>query len=720
MDTLIAMRCDTGAHPIEKIFEDEGKSGELLVARFRLVILLAFVPAIFALRFLLGYLLPSYWLMSIGKWTVMSAAALLVYAALRRGLYRPWIGFVTLFLDASFVTLSIVTLSFYTLSHRGVMQDPLVIILYLVCFSGGIRHRYRYTIFAFCLSAAVIAGLAWFDLAFHRIAVDFIQVTDRMAFLLLVSVMGIAFSRMMRDYIFARYRMGEKHLREMTSLMEIGRKISSREELSKTLANIARETGELLQAERCFVAVTGEGDGTMEIITEAGPLERKDEKGHEREIARLVAEGGGAVAIVPDETATADGRLEKLLKGVSIKRLMAAPVKLDGERAGVLVAARRGGSAFTEHDARLLGVLSEQAAISIRNSRLLEELKSESVYLGEEIDSSIHFHGIIGASRVMREMFRVIGKAAGAALPVLIRGESGTGKELVADALFSLGPRRDRPFVKMNCSAIPSELLESELFGHEKGAFTGADRRRKGRFEMAHGGTIFLDEIGDMSPGLQTKLLRVLQEREFERVGGESAVKVDVRIIAATNQNLEEKIARGEFREDLYYRINGLPILVPPLRDRREDIPLLVSHFIEKHDYTGSRGLEFTVSAMRFLMSREWRGNVRELENLVHRVLVMTDSDTVSADDCKAIYAAAGAPGTINFHSAMKAYMENVLRDGCDVGAEIEKIEREFLAEAYRLSGGNVRRAAEMTGLPKSTLFNKLRKYAIHRESGTP
>ncbi|HQL83010.1 MAG TPA: sigma-54 dependent transcriptional regulator, partial [Spirochaetota bacterium] len=323
------------------------------------------------------------------------------------------------------------------------------------------------------------------------------------------------------------------------------------------------------------------------------------------------------------------------------------------------------------------------------------------------------FHQIIGQSGKMREVFAIIEKAAKSGIPVLIRGESGTGKELVANALFALGERKDRPFIKLNCSAIPADLLESELFGHEKGAFTGADRQRKGKFELADGGTMFLDEIGDMSPGLQTKLLRVLQEGEFHRIGGDVTIRSDVRLVTATNQNLEEKIRRGEFREDLFYRINALPIHVPPLRERREDIPLLAQHFVRKHDYVGGRNIEFTVSAIRFLASLEWRGNVRELENFIHRILVMTDTDTISEKELKAMCERADSTRMMDYYSTLKAYINEAVNAGCDVAQEMERIEREFLAEAFRKSRGNIRKTAEITGLPKSTLFNKLQKYHI-------
>ena len=257
--------------PVQGLFMDEQKSGEMLVARFRLVILLAFIPLIFALRFLLGYLLPSYWLMSIGKWMVMSAIAAIIFMALKKGMYRPWLGFATLLLDTAFVTISIITLSFYTVKHAGVLQDPLLMIYYLISFSGGIRYAYRYTMFTIPLCGGMIVMLSWFDSVYHALPVDYIMLTDRLAFLLLISIIALIFSRMLRDYTFERYRTGQKHGREISALMEIGRTISSREELAKTLASIVAEVRKLLLADLGFIGAMNRETGKMEIITETGP-----------------------------------------------------------------------------------------------------------------------------------------------------------------------------------------------------------------------------------------------------------------------------------------------------------------------------------------------------------------------------------------------------------------------------------------------------------------
>lgn len=720
MSNSPAMTAENRPDLLEELFDDERKSGEMLVARFRLVILLLFIPAIFALRFFLGFLVPSYWLLSIAKWIFMCLVSGGIYYVLRRNYYRPWIGFATLMVDITFVTFSIITLSFYKFSHTGVLQDSLFIIYYLICVSSGIRYDLRYTLFNVPVIIAIFIVLCIFDRSWHGISIDYILLIDRLSLVILVSIMGVALARKLKEYVFARYSMSEKHIGEISSLLEIGRKISSRGELNRTLSNIALEIMKLLHREFGYVMLPNRQMGGIEVIAgRAMPKESIADDGFACRLARRVMGSSAAVQFGTEDAhppASDDPDLAAAFRREGIRSAVGLPVIVDGTSEGALIAAGTEEKEFSAHDLMLLGVLSEQAAISIKNASLLDELHSESVYLHDELDHSTGFQNIIGISKKMKAIFGIIEKAAHSNIPVLIRGESGTGKELIANALQSLGARENKPYIKVNCSAIPSSLLESELFGHEKGAFTGANRRHRGKFELANLGTIFLDEIGDMSLDLQIKLLRVLQEGEFERIGGETTTKIDVRLITATNQNLEEKIKRGEFREDLFYRINGLPVFIPPLRERREDIPILVNHFIKKYDHTGARKLEFTISAMRYLTLLEWRGNVRELENLVHRVLIMTDSDTISEKELKSIYNISDTSPIIDFYSSLKDYIESSLMNGCDLSLEIERIEKEFLVEAMRLAKGNIRKAGDSTGLPKSTLFNKLQKYRISPE----
>ncbi|THB64827.1 MAG: nif-specific transcriptional activator NifA [Gammaproteobacteria bacterium] len=281
---------------------------------------------------------------------------------------------------------------------------------------------------------------------------------------------------------------------------------------------------------------------------------------------------------------------------------------------------------FVEMIANLIAQ-SVRLAIEVEKER--EDLRNERDNLRRTVSRSYGFDNMVGCSEIMRRVFELIRQVAKWNTTVLVRGESGTGKELIANAVHYNSPRVNGAMVKINCAALPDDLLESELFGHEKGAFTGAINQRKGRFEQANGGTIFLDEIGDVTPAFQVKLLRVLQEGEFERVGGNETLKVDVRVIAATNRNLEELVETGEFREDLYYRLNVIPICLPPLRDRREDIPVLVDYLIDKIGKQQGREIRISQDAVRMLMQHDWPGNVRELENCLERSAIMCTDNII-------------------------------------------------------------------------------------------
>jgi Nif-specific regulatory protein len=318
---------------------------------------------------------------------------------------------------------------------------------------------------------------------------------------------------------------------------------------------------------------------------------------------------------------------------------IAVPMLVDQEVIGVLGANITKTTAIDfESTIRVLTILSSIFAQSIRshdiNLKEKERLKELKLYYKMEWDSKVHnFGDIIGESPKMKMVYNVVERIAESNVTVLVRGETGTGKELVAAAIHKRSKRRDEPFVKLNCAAITDTLIESELFGHEKGAFTDAKEARKGRFELADGGTLFLDEIGDISSSAQVKLLRVLQEREFERVGGSKTVKVNVRLVAATNRNLEEMVKNGTFREDLYYRLNVIPIDLPPLRERGNDIALLVNFFLQKSMSNHKKRVVITDEAMDILCQYTWPGNVRELENTVERIVLMGSEDGISADE---------------------------------------------------------------------------------------
>jgi DNA-binding NtrC family response regulator len=338
-------------------------------------------------------------------------------------------------------------------------------------------------------------------------------------------------------------------------------------------------------------------------------------------------------------------------------------------------------------------------------------LKSENAYLRSQLEERYRFEGIVGKSRPMERLFQLLETVAPTNSTILITGETGTGKEVVARAIHHNSPRRVHRFVALNCSAIPETLLEAELFGHVRGAFTGAVGNRQGRLEQAHKGTLFLDEVGTMSVALQMKLLRVLQEREFERVGDSHTIKVDVRVIAATNSDLTKLVADGLFREDLFYRLNVIPVQLPALRERKEDTPLLVQHFLAKFESerdagsTGERALRLTVSqeAMRRLMAYQWPGNVRQLENAVERAVAFTAGRSrIDVEDLPAEVQQAQETVTT---SAV-----TLPEEGMDLDAFVANIERELIQRSLERTGGNKGQAARLLSLKRTTLVEKLKR----------
>jgi two-component system response regulator PilR (NtrC family) len=350
---------------------------------------------------------------------------------------------------------------------------------------------------------------------------------------------------------------------------------------------------------------------------------------------------------------------------------------------------------------------NEEIRLIVKNALERRELRQENLALKEELGKRYSFEGLVGKSRPMQDVIALIRKVAPTPAKILITGESGTGKELVARAIHYQSERRDQPFVPINCGAIPENLLESELFGHEKGAFTGAIRQKPGLFETAAGGTLFLDEIGELPQLMQVKLLRVLQENEFRRVGGNAAVQADVRVIAATNRHLEEAVANGSFREDLYYRFNVIRIDLPALRQRREDIPLLIDWFWEH--FTGQKGVEVAEDAMRRLIDYHWPGNVRELGNAVERATILGHAGKITLD-CLPPNLLAGAPGTLSPLTEIPA-------TGMDLDAYLGEIEKEILLKALARTNGVRKNAAELLGITFRSIRYRLAKFGYGDDS---
>ncbi len=336
----------------------------------------------------------------------------------------------------------------------------------------------------------------------------------------------------------------------------------------------------------------------------------------------------------------------------------------------------------------------EELKLRARHVFEKRQLEQHNRQLQNELQEKYSIENMVGRSGKMQDVYKMVHKVAPSDATVLILGESGTGKELVARAIHYLSPRRDKPFVAVNCAALPENLLESELFGFEKGAFTGADRRKLGQFELAGEGTIFLDEIAEMTPAIQVKLLRVLQNREFMRLGGTEVIEMKARVIAATNQSLEELIQDGRFREDLYYRINVFPIMLPPLRSRKEDIPDLVQHFLQKY----KPGAEITAEAMTVLQRYDWPGNVRELENVIERALIMAGDQPIRPEDLPAQLSSRPSVATDAF-------------DIPDEGIDLEEVEKRLLFRAIEKAGGNKTRAAQLLGITRRKLYSMLERF---------
>jgi Nif-specific regulatory protein len=358
---------------------------------------------------------------------------------------------------------------------------------------------------------------------------------------------------------------------------------------------------------------------------------------------------------------------------------------------------------FLEDRARLLGIVASMIAYDVKSRRMealqREHLEAENLRLRSVLGEQFRPENIIGNSNAMREVYRKIHQVAVSDTTVLIRGESGTGKELVASAIHYTSPRSREPFIKVNCAALSENLLESELFGHEKGAFTGALYTRTGRLEEAEGGTLFLDEIGDFSPAIQVKLLRVIQEREYERVGSNKTVKANVRIIAATNQDLETRVEQGLFRQDLYYRINVFPIFLPPLRERRDDILLLADHFVAKYAKKMSKEVRrISTPAINMMFAYHWPGNVRELENCIEYAVLLNGDGVIHGHNL---------PPTLQMPE-----MEELSHAG-SLKARVELLERDMIVDALKSGGGSLPAAARQLGITPRMIRYKVKKLGI-------
>lgn len=497
---------------------------------------------------------------------------------------------------------------------------------------------------------------------------------------------------------------------ELTALYEISKLLGSSLNIRHNLRGVMRVLAEYLDMSRGTVALRDNNE--VSIIAAHGMSEEEMKRGRYKlgeGIIGQVAKHGSPIVIpnIGDEPLFLNKTGARQMIRKENVAFLCVPIKFKNEILGVLSVDRlfsAKGISF-EEDLRLLKIIASLVAQSVKLHREVEREREafleEKENLKSQLKGKYRVENIIGQSDRMQEVYEAVHRVAPSKANVLLRGESGTGKELVAKAIHYMSHREKEPFIKFNCASIPEGLLESELFGHEKGAFTGAMVLRKGRFELAAGGTLFLDEIGDLPLILQPKILRVLQEKEFERVGGEKTIKADVRLIAATSRNLEELVSGGAFREDLYYRLNVVPVLLPPLRERKEDIPVLAEYFLKKYNEENTKAVTITHDVLNTLISYEWPGNVRELENTIERLVVMSREPVVQVS---------GLPLNIREHSFRTKYAVQI-KDA--LPSTIEDIERCKILEALKRTGGIQAKAARILGLTARQIGYKMKKYNI-------
>ncbi len=529
----------------------------------------------------------------------------------------------------------------------------------------------------------------------------------------------------------------QKIIQELTAFFSISRELASCPDLDEALGKILKIMDEQLGLHRSSILLLQGDSGELSTEIAHGLSESEKQKGRFK-----VGEGiTGAVLKTGDPIVVPDIDLEPRFLNRTGSRsqrsreklaFLAVPLTFQGRNIGVLSADRTiaGEGSDLDEDLRVLTTISSIIAQAVvlrkRFSEEKKRLEDQTVRLEHALKNRYAIDGWIGRSRIMQQVSESVHLVSRSRATVLIMGESGTGKEVIAKAIHFNSPRNKKPFIQINCAAIPESLLESELFGHEKGAFTGAHIARPGKFELAHEGTLFLDEIGEISPAVQVKLLRVLQERVVERIGGSKTVPIDVRIIAATNRNLEEAIRKNQFREDLYYRLNVVPIFLPPLRQRKEDISLLAAHFLSRFNEENGRSVEMTPGAIEAMIQHDWPGNVRELENMLERLVVMSPKDFVSQEDVVRTLALfptkqPSLPERSPDSRAETTYLPRHSGNGQEetlLPQAVSDLERKRILDVLDRCGWIKTRAASLLGITARQLGYRMMKYGI--DSGPP
>jgi Nif-specific regulatory protein len=507
------------------------------------------------------------------------------------------------------------------------------------------------------------------------------------------------------DSVFLQDRVAEllpsdqRLARDLAAVLRISTAINGIRKAADLQERVLEMIFEVMPVERAAILLAM--DNSEEFVS-GTHRERGSDRAEPFRISRTVVRRvfrEGVAVIANDILADRQIQPTESIVASQIRSLLCVPLTVFGSKLGVIYAdTTRPGAEVDEHHLHLLTAIASIAAVALEHARYVERLEDENRRLLEEINIE---HDMVGESARMREVYQFVSKVAAYDSTVLIRGESGTGKELVARAVHRNSKRGGRAFIAINCAALTEQLLESELFGHERGAFTGAVQQKKGKIELADGGTLFLDEIGELAPQLQAKLLRVLQVREFDRVGGTRPIKVDIRLIAATNRELDQAIKSGQFRSDLYYRLNVVSITLPPLRDRREDIALLAAYFVQKYSLESKRSVVgISREAHELLRKYEWPGNVRELENALERAVVLGSSDLIRPEDLPEALVETSPPS----ESGIQQYHEAV-----------NSMKRQTILRAFEQAGGSFTEAAKLLDLHPNYLHRLVRNMDLRK-----
>lgn len=525
------------------------------------------------------------------------------------------------------------------------------------------------------------------------------------------------FNQTLKDTVAKQVKEIARKEEILARIIEIGNIINSNLDLNKVLMNVMKISKSMMNAEASILTLFDEKDANVVhkvTLQKGGNIFKQSFKLKEnRGITKWVIDHKETIII--NDAYKDDRFFEKYdeISGFITKTMLCIPFKVKEGVLGVAqVINKKGGKYFQEDDKDIFSILCTQVALAVKNARLFEELnrakvlkEKENITLRDQLIEKCTFENIIVKSHKMLELIEMVKKVTNAPYSVLITGESGTGKELIARSVHFNSPWRKGPFNALNCAAVPKDLIESELFGHEKGAFTGATQQKPGLFELSEGGSLFLDEIGDMSMQAQAKILRILQEKELQRIGGAELIKVNVRILAATNKNLQQEIKNGNFREDLYYRLNVVAIHIPPLRERKEDIPLLVDHFLHESNRDMNKHIaQIPPNILEIFMQYNWPGNIRELKNTVERIVTLSPDDSVEINN-DLLPAEMTLSNNIPYYKKYKSIGNMYLAQ--------KQLEKDMVTEALEKTKNNKSQAANLLGISRKVLYEKIQSHGL-------